>query len=291
MPFQKLSETIVPTMRDLLRLMEANEPSMAPAEFPSSASPEEAEPEPATTKAYYHVTTTRRLKSIKQKGIEPGHNRRWKTQFGVKLGQRGNIYLMSDFSAAVRWACKQEWEEYQGKAPTPSPYIIVCVRENPKNLEPDPHWENGLYGKSWFMKAGSIPPEDITKIIPLTLELRKQVVNMNTAKPPVTEGSLTGLGSLYSLRKCQDALWDKGWEETSTEGTYSHPEYPEYSVDLDVHNPEGGPFTIFRGNRRLKVTRSLPFAQHLGLKDRLTDVPRKPDEPDEEPELLLGGMG
>lgn len=285
MPFQsKLSGTIVPTMRDLLRLVEADEPSTAPI----APADEPAKPESAVTKAYYHVTTTRRLKSIKQKGIEPGHNRRWRTQFGVKLGQRGNIYLMSDFSSAIRWACKQEWEEYQGKPPVPSPYVIVCVRENPKNVEPDPHPENGLYGNSWFMKTGSIPPEDITHIIPLTLELRKQVVNMKQATPPVMEGSLTGLRSLYSLSKCEKALADKGWRETDTDYMYRNPEYPEYSVDLDINNPQGGPFTIFRGNRKLKVTRSLPFAQQLGLKDRLTDVPR---EPDAEPELLLGGMG
>jgi hypothetical protein len=215
MPFEsKLSETIVPTMRDLLRLMEADEPS-APVEEPAKPA---ATPEPAATKAYYHVTTTRRLKSIKNNGIEPGHNRRWKTQFGVKLGQRGNIYLMSDFSAAVRWACKQEWEEYQGKPPTPSPYIIVCVRENPKNVEPDPHWENGLYGHSWFQKAGSVPPEDITKIIPLTPELKKQVVNMNTATPPVTEAAVDGLRSPSSQRQRRRALDDKGWQKTTPDG-------------------------------------------------------------------------
>jgi hypothetical protein len=133
--------------------------------------------EPAMIKVYFHVTTKQRLKSIQQNGIEPNHNRRWKTGFGKTLGDRGNIYLMSDFTAAVRWAHKQEWEHFQGKAPDPSPYIIICVRENPANLEPDPHPENWAYGHSWFQKKGNIAPEDIMKVIPLTRGLIKQVVN------------------------------------------------------------------------------------------------------------------
>jgi hypothetical protein len=236
-------------------------------------------PKPAATKVYFHVTTKHRLNSIQRDGIEPNHNRRWKTGFGKTLGERGNIYLMSDFTAAVRWAQKQEWEHFNGKTPDKSPYIIVCLRENPKNLEPDPHPENGLYGHTWFQKQGSIAPEDIMKIIPLTRALIKQVISSSEA---VVESSMAGLTSNYSLRKCLRALGEKGWQETQTPNMFQNPNYPEYSVDLDINDPTSdGPFTIYHHNKKIKTTRSLPFAQQMGLKDKLLDKPIPQPDHDE----------
>lgn len=238
-----------------------------------------AEKPVAQTKVYFHVTTKQRLKSIQQNGIEPNHNRRWKTGFGKTLGDRGNIYLMSDFTAAVRWAHKQEWEHFNGKVPDPSPYIIICVREDPKTLEPDPHPENGLYGHSWFQKKGSIAPQDIMKVIPLTRALIKQVVNGGQA---VMERTLSGVTSHYSPRKCIQALTNKGWLATSTPNMFKNPDYPEYSIDLDIHNPNGdGPFTVYRHNEKLGVVSTPPVAQHMGLKDKLTDRLLQEPDPDE----------
>lgn len=221
---------------------------------------------PRTTKVYFHVTTKHRLKAIQERGIEPNHPRRWKTGFGKQLGDRGNIYLMSDFAAAVHWAYKQQWEHYKGKEPDKSPYIIICVREDPKTLEPDPHPENGLYGNTWFQKKGSITPEDILKVIPLTPALVKQTVG-NGGK--VTEA----WGHHYSVGKCMKALADKGWHETTVPMEFANPEYPEFTIDLDIDSIGEGPFTVFRGTRKLGTMKVPPFAQHLGLKHGLIDTP------------------
>lgn len=230
---------------------------------PAQVEPEaEAAPVVEATRLYYHVTTKHRLRSIEATGIEPNRKRRWKTGFGQQLGDRGKIYLMSDFTAAVRWAFKMQWEHYRGKTPEKSPYIIICVRENPDKVEPDPHPENGLYGHSWFQKSGRIAPKNILRVIPLTDTLIRQVTDGGTA---VMERFM----SLYDPARCLRALRDQGWTETTTPGMFQNSEYPEYSIDLDINNPQGGPFTVFRGDRKLAVVRKPPTAQSLGLKDRL----------------------
>lgn len=218
--------------------------------------------EKPATKVFYHVTTKARMRSIQELGIKPNHNRRWKTGFGVQLGDRGKIYLMSDFTAAVRWAHKTQWEHFHGKTPAKSPYVIVCVREDPNNLEPDPHPENGLYGHTWFQKTGTIEPQNIMKVIPLTPALVKQIVNGGTA---IQEA----IGSHYNARDCHHALISKGWEETSAFGMYENPEYPEYAIEVNIHSPDGGPFTVYRGGHIISKMAVPPFAQQLGLKDRL----------------------
>ena len=235
-------------------------------------------PEATNTKVYFHVTTQRRLKSIRHSGIEPNHNRRWKTGFGKALGDRGSIYLISDFTSAVRWAHKMEWEHYAGKTPEKSPYVIICVRENPKNLQPDPHPEAGLYGHTWFQKAGSIPPEDILKVIPLTRALIKQVATDGEA---VLEDNVRGVTSFFSAAKCIRALEANGWRETTVPGMFRNAGYPEYSVDVDIHNPHGGPYTLYRGGTKLGNMKLPPVAQHLGLKDKLTDRSLPEPETDE----------
>jgi hypothetical protein len=253
-----------------LEILREDEEVAAPA---SDIAPTATEPA-AATKVYYHVTTKARLRSIQELGIEPNRNRRWRTGKGMQLGERGNIYLISDFTAAVRWGHKLQWEHFNGKIPAKSPYVIICVRENPKTLEPDPHPENGLYDHTWFQKAGSIEPKDIMKIIPLTADLVKQVTH---GKDAVHEA----IGSHYSARACHKALLIKGWQETQTPNMYKNPEYPEYSIDLDIHSFDGGgPFIVYRGSRRLGKMKIPPVAQHMAMKDKIIDTPAIQPEPE-----------
>src|SRR4051812_25391217 len=106
----------------------------AAVEEPVANAPVDAPVEPEvgpTTKVFYHVTTKNRLKAIQERGIEPNHNRRYRTGYGNQLGERGKIYLISDFPAAVRWAHKKEWERFNGKLPDKSNFVIICVRADP----------------------------------------------------------------------------------------------------------------------------------------------------------------
>jgi hypothetical protein len=125
----------------------------------------------------FHVTTPRRVKLILQSGIEPNHHRRWKGLFGDKLGERGYIYLISDLTAAIRWAATLQ---QSGKNDTP--IEIVCVGNvDPAKLEPDPNPFGKLhYPGKWFQMQGSIKPKNILRVIPLTPELVQQVMDGGT---------------------------------------------------------------------------------------------------------------
>src|SRR5690349_7637947 len=110
---------------------------------------------------FYHVTTDTRLKSIMTKGLEPGHRRRWKNTFGTKLvGDRGYIYLFSNFNEAVHFAAEKDYEHRnEGKH---SKTVILVVHNVPtKSLERDPHITGQLHGHSWFRTPVTISPRDI----------------------------------------------------------------------------------------------------------------------------------
>src|SRR4051812_22549601 len=90
---------------------------------------------------FYHVTTKRRLKSILAGGIAPGHNRRWKNRAHVVIGSRDHVYMISDFTAAVRWAAHMSWEF--SKNMNLDNFVILAIRP-PKTMEPDPNLQGQL---------------------------------------------------------------------------------------------------------------------------------------------------
>lgn len=136
---------------------------------------------------FYHVTTNTRLKSIMATGLQPtGHHRRWKNTFGRALGDRGYLYLISDFSQAVRWAAKQDYYyRAEGKA---TKVIILVLHNVPLDtIERDPNIEGQMAGNTWFRTRDAVPPADIVRVIPLTPEMIKQVVNGGTVEMPSEE--------------------------------------------------------------------------------------------------------
>jgi hypothetical protein len=119
-------------------------------------------------------------------GLEPGHHRRWKSSFGATLGDRGYIYLISDFSQAVRWAAKQDYL-YRADGKRTKTIILVLRNVPTEGLEHDTNIEGQLAGNTWYRVKAIIPPKDIVRVIPLTPELTKQVVNNGTAAVPPDE--------------------------------------------------------------------------------------------------------
>jgi len=134
----------------------------------------------------YHVTTNNRLKSIMTIGLEPGRHRRWKNSWGAKLGDRGFIYLMSDFTAAIRFAAKQDYyNRADGKR---MKTVILCLQNVPsEGLQRDDNIEGQMAGNTWYKSPAVIPPQDIVRVIPLTPELTKQAVVGSTAELPQEE--------------------------------------------------------------------------------------------------------
>jgi len=63
------------------------------------------------------------------------------------------------------------------------------------------------------------------------------------------------------------ALTARGWQATTVPDEYRNPQAPEFSIDLDLHGYEGGgPFVVFRGNRKIGRLLYVPYASHLALK-------------------------
>jgi hypothetical protein len=136
---------------------------------------------------FYHVTTDNRLKSIMRTGLDStGRHRRWHNELGGILGERGFVYLISDFTQAVRFAAKFAYHLTIAKKKM-KPVILVLQNIPTDKLVRDDHIEGQLAGHSWYKLPANIPPEDIVRVIPLTPELTKQAIQGSTAAEPEAE--------------------------------------------------------------------------------------------------------
>ena len=133
---------------------------------------------------FYHVTTKNRLKSIMATGLEPRRHRRWRNALGGMLGERGFIYLISDFKQALVFAARQDYQHRVQKSKMET--VILVLRNVPtEGLVRDDHIEGQLAGHTWFKSPATIPPQDIVRVIPLTEDLAKQaVIDVPAQEPP-----------------------------------------------------------------------------------------------------------
>jgi hypothetical protein len=136
---------------------------------------------------FYHVTTDNRLKSIMRTGLDAtGRHRRWHNEIGGILGERGFVYLISDFTQAVRFAAKFAYHLTIAKKKMKA--VILVLQNVPTDkLVRDDNIEGQLAGHSWYKLPANISPEDIARVIPLTPELTKQAIHGSTAVEPETE--------------------------------------------------------------------------------------------------------
>lgn len=140
------------------------------------------------TQRYFHVTTKDRLKSIRTKGIETGHRRRWNNPFGAKLGRTTHVYLISDFHDAVRWAGKMQWDLGPGQNKPKPDIFIVCLANVPGEIEPD---TNAGFFANFYQIAGSVPARCIDNVVEFTDALVKQLVACNRTGERIAEPALT----------------------------------------------------------------------------------------------------
>lgn len=128
---------------------------------------------------HFHVTTEARLKAIRREGLRTGRRAQWRDRAGRGQGDRGAIYVISEFGQAARWAAKMEWDHgLQGK-------IRILKLKDVAGLVPDGHWQSGLYGHTWFNTSAEIPPEAIVAVYELTPDMRREIVATGTADEPM----------------------------------------------------------------------------------------------------------
>lgn len=138
---------------------------------------------------FFHVTTQDRMKSIMASGLQPPkasrRHRRWRNSFGGLLGERDYIYLISDFTEAVRFAARMDYQHRVNNRSNAKIVILVLNNVPTEGLVRDDHIDGQLAGHTWYKSPANIPPQDIVRVIPLTLELKKQaIVGSNAQLPP-----------------------------------------------------------------------------------------------------------
>lgn len=134
---------------------------------------------------HYHVTTESRLKAIRREGLRTGRRAQWRDRSGRPQGDRGAIFVISDFGQAARWALKMEWDHgLKGK-------IRILKLRGVGELAPDDHWQSGLYGHTWFKTRVPVPAEAIVAVYEITPEMTRQVVADGTADEPADASSET----------------------------------------------------------------------------------------------------
>lgn len=73
-----------------------------------------------------------------------------------------------------------------------------------------------------------------------------------------------------SRKSAHQQLATLGWEPTSIPDEYRHPDAPDFSVDLDVNDVNGRPFTVYHHSRKLRQQAQPPYASHLRLRPSLS---------------------
>jgi len=126
------------------------------------------------TDTLYHVTQTKNVNSIKQKGILLLQPSNWIQAGSKERYGDGSIFAFEDMGDAVRWAAKWDWDLNKnigtGKI---SVLSFVSNKKDWKADVADPIGQAGAKGK-WLKNIRSVPAKDIKSSIPVTLELVKQ---------------------------------------------------------------------------------------------------------------------
>jgi len=97
----------------------------------------------------YHVTTTKKVPSIKKQGLLISHKR------NVPLSKRNVNYVMADLMHAGFFASRMNWE-------TDEPVSIIHLKVDPNKLFKD--LNTGAIGGAWYEYYDDIKPSQITKV-------------------------------------------------------------------------------------------------------------------------------
>ena len=113
----------------------------------------------------YHVTFTRNVPSIQERGISPLETSLWeKSGTEEKYQKEPSIYSFSNPEDALRWASKMGWQ-FRDEIASPSDISILRLKGG-EHWEPDPSEDLSL-GKSSLRSLGHIEPSDVLEITSL----------------------------------------------------------------------------------------------------------------------------
>ena len=118
----------------------------------------------------YHVTLTASVPSIERKGILLMQPSNW-VKAGSKDRYGTGIFAFEHINDAIRWAAKWDWDI--NKTMGSGKISIVVFESDPSEWDidtADPIGQVGAEGK-WLNKHGVVKPEEIKKIVPVTMDM------------------------------------------------------------------------------------------------------------------------
>lgn len=119
---------------------------------------------------FYHIVAKNETKSIKRrKGIYPKVKSTYVNAFGLDLRNRGAVYAFTDYSDAVRWAAKYEFDL---KKPT----VLITYEDSKEAYQKDMNFEMQLGFASSVYKLGWIDESQFVNVEDVTPEMIKEVV-------------------------------------------------------------------------------------------------------------------
>jgi len=128
-----------------------------------------------TSKTLYHVTLSKRVPSIKKKGLLPLQPSNW-----VKAGDKsrygeGELFAFSDKKDAIRWAAKMDWE-FNKTMGSGNVSIITFTDNHDWDIDDaDPIAQAGKSG-SFLKRRGKVDADQITGIEPFTVDLMRAIM-------------------------------------------------------------------------------------------------------------------
>jgi len=153
------------------------------------------------SKYLYHVTFTKNVSKIKEKGLLPFQTTNWKTGEGKRYGA-GEVYAFENAHDAVHWAAKMDWDfrkEIGGESK--GGISIVKIKNNGdwKEDTNDPLAHVGGKGK-WFKSESRVTPEDVVEHLPVKQDLIKRYIAEEDLSD-VFEKESNGSGSSSELHE------------------------------------------------------------------------------------------
>ncbi len=168
----------------------------------------------------YHVTTDKNARKIAKKGIIPLQPSNWVQAGSRERYGKGEIFAFDHQLDAMRWGCRMDWE-LNKKMGSGKVVIVSFVDDAEWEIDDaDPLSQAGRKG-NWLKRFGSVKPEQITLITPVTIEHVKRVVASNPA--PSRFWGRAGAGILFFCPEDQTYLLTIRSQEVEQPGTVGIP--------------------------------------------------------------------
>jgi len=128
-------------------------------------------------RTYFHVTIDKNAKKIAKKGIVPLQPSNWVRTVDRKRYGKGEIFAFDNQIDAVRWGGRMDWE-FNKKMGSGKIVIVEFTDDTEWEVDDaDPLSQAGRNG-NWLKRFGSVDPDQIVVITPVTLESIRHLVRL-----------------------------------------------------------------------------------------------------------------